>query len=78
MPAISLPKPIAFELFYPTTSHVSEFPGKTSHVGYQPMDVWMTINIYRAILAFLVFLSLIELGDGVVLQGITRLTHGVR
>jgi hypothetical protein len=40
--------------------------------------VWMTINIYRAILAFLVFLSLTVLGDGVVLQGITRLTHGVR
>jgi hypothetical protein len=36
MPAISLPKPAAFELFHPTTSHVSEFPGKTSHVGYQP------------------------------------------
>jgi hypothetical protein len=33
---ISLPKPVAFELFHATMSHVSELLAKTSPVSYQP------------------------------------------
>jgi hypothetical protein len=36
--AISLPTPIAYELFHATTSHVSELRAKMSPVSYQPAD----------------------------------------